>query len=189
MAFMVSSTGLAQKAPKDPCDKFFFKERKSKKKSTAFSDDSSLKTKYSAFYANGQRVVSIAFIQDAGGMKLFFYSAVVTVSGSSFKNEIILGQNITIAFVFEDETTEMIEFESSEQEGTSKSKTTFDNQNEIALTDSLLTKLATVKLIRTEIKNPFNNVNTSKVKVRDVPKSSQKRILEIATCFTNKTTI
>jgi len=170
------SNGLAQK---DDCDKVFFKEKKSSKKSTVFSNDTNqvLKTKYCAFYSNGIRNVAFSFIKDSEGMKLQFVSLLVKTVGLNIKREIILGQNIKIAFIFEDGTNEIIQFKGAEQDSWFKTAENKSNQNEITLTKELLNKLCTTKIVDIELQNPFNILNDTPVKDSEVKKSVQERIL------------
>jgi len=176
-------------AQKDPCDKYFFKERNSSTKSSVFGDNTkTLKTKYCSFFANGNRTVSIAFIQGPGNLKLQFYSQLVSLDGRPLKREVILGQNIKIAFIFEDGTNEIIEFTSSEQKGHLNSSIAYSNQNEIILTKELLNKLSTTKIVSTEMQNPFNVMNSTPVKDREVKAKIQNKIIEVAKCFKGRIT-
>lgn len=172
-------------AQKNECDKFFFKEKKSSKKSSTFSNKT-IKTKYGTFFSNGKRTVSISFIEDETGLKLQFFSAILESGGVGIKKEVILGQNIKIALHFEDGTTEIIQFKSSEQEGQFQSGGNSSNQNEIVLTDELLNKFMTIKVISSEFQNPFNVVNGSPVKSREVKQKIQVKIMKMATCFKNR---
>lgn len=170
-------------AQKDPCEKLFFKEKKSGKKSSVFAESKKLKTKYAKFYSNGNRMVAISFINDTEGNKLEFLSQLIGVAGDPVKREIILGQNIRIALIFADGSNEIIEFNSSHQK--LDNSNALINSNEIKLTDELLDKLCKTKIVSTELQNPFDQINESKVKSKDVPSSLQKRIIQIANCFKN----
>lgn len=173
---------------KNECDKSFLKERRSSKKSTAFSNTKILKTKYCTFFANGNRTVSISFIQDSSGLKIQFLSMLLETAGIGKGREVILGRNIKIAFIFEDGSIDIIKFDGAPEKGIFGTMGS-TNQNEIALTDEFLNKLSTIKLIKTEMQNPFNVVNNSPVKSRDVKSKIQKKIIGIANCFKNRISV
>jgi len=175
-------------AQKNDCNKVFLNEKKSSKKSTVFSNDTNqvIKTQYCGFYVNGNRSVSFSFIKDSQGMKLQFISLLLKTVGIDTKREIILGQNIKIAFIFEDGTNEIIQFKGTEQDSWLKTADNKSNQNEIVLTNELLNKLCSTKIVDIEFQNPFNLLNDTPVKQGEVKKSYQERIILIANCFKNK---
>ncbi len=174
---IVSNISLAQN--KD-CDKSFFKN-KTKKKSSVFNNDLLIKTKYCTFVSNGNRSLSLSFIKDGDDLKLQLYTLQVTAGTS--KRAYVLGQNIRIGLIFEDGTNEIIKFDGSPQRGSLDHKVTNASQNEITLSEKLLDKFSSIKLVGCEIQNPFNTVNTSKVRSYDVKSKIQNKIINFSNCF------
>lgn len=178
----ISFTALSQNYK---CKKVFFKQKKASKESTVFNEGEykSVKTKYCSIYSNGNRTLSISFKNDAQGMKLHFLSLLLKTGGLGLKREIILGQNIRIALIFEDGTNQVIQFESSEQESTFNKAGNMANENQITLSEELLNKLKSKKIVRFEIQNPFNQLNETSIKSGEVKSKIQEKVIQFANCF------
>ena len=176
-------------AQKDDCEKHFVKQKNINKKSTVFKD-TLIQTKYCYFYSHVQRMVGFSFLKNGNKLLLNFTSN-FSGSGEITKN-IILGQNIKIAFIFEDGTNEIISFSNNEQNSKDESYTggvsgglsvTYNN---IELTDILLKKFMSKKITKFEIQNPFGSPNEKKIIQEDINNKVSEYIIEMANCFYNK---
>ena len=96
--------------------------------------------------------------------------------GEGFKNEIILGQNISIAFIFRDGTNNIFEFSTNpiEESGGVKS-----NYNSIPLTEEILNLLESKAVVEVQLKNPLNAVGDGVVRIEKVNKKQAERINQI----------
>lgn len=180
---MAFGIGYSQK---DECDKYFFKQKKSSKKSVFFSDSSQLiKTKYSSFFTDARRNLSFCFMQESGKQYLSFQSKYV---GDGFKRRFVLGQDFILVFMLSDSSTIRVKFNGNEQKATNYS----NNQgsqityNSTPLTDTLLKILMVKPIIYYEIQNPFGTQNESIVRSEKLDYVETMNILKTASCFYNR---
>ena len=180
---------IAAFGQKDECKSSFYKQKKKSKESVSFNNEEEFfKTKYCNIYSNGVRYMGISFIREDTVNKLMFLSGILN-GGVVPKSKIVLGKNIRIAFVFEDGTIDIIKFEANENVtsfwGEPDEKSSF---NYYELTDTFLTKLNTVKLVKVEMQNPFGTLNETKIRSEPVKNAQQKRIAKISSCFISRVT-
>lgn len=158
------------------CDTCFTKEKKSKSESAVFTEDVFIETKKMSLFAQPNRMLSIQF------KKSEYKNYVVisqTTNTNSFKNALVLGTQIKLGFVFDNDQNYILTFTSAENKNTNSSYVKTSNQTEIDKSFSELLK--NHKIISLEVQNPFLGGNETKVKQWDVP--TGKRINNIYNCY------
>lgn len=166
------------------CNKIFFKEKKSSKKSTAFSGNNSLKTKYCTIYSDGKRQLLISFLKNETENSLVINNWYYGSDG--LKRRFVIGKNIKIAFVFEDSSIDIIEFETNEQESSESTSTLRKSFNYYSLSEEFLKKLKEKKIVKVELKNPLGSSNESDVKDSSISSKQGDKIKRYASCFSSK---
>ena len=181
LIIFIGSYQLSFAQKRSDCEKLFWKEKKSSKKSSVFSNDNAIKTKYANFYADGKRQMAFLYERNENDqLKMTFASIYI---GEGFKNEIRLGQNIRIAFVFSDGTNHIFQFETNPLEEGTSVKSHF---NSIPLTDEILNLLKSKTVIDVQLKNPFNSVGDGVVRNEKVNRKQAERINQISSCFQDR---
>jgi len=178
---VISTFNIVNAQKNSECDKLFWKEKNSSKKSSVFSENTAIKTKYANFYADGRR--QIAFLYERNENNKLNMSFTSIYIGEGFKNEIRLGQNIRIAFIFSDGTNHIFQFESNPLEDGSNVKS---HSNSIPLDDDILNLLKSKTVVEVQLKNPFNAVGDGVVRTESVNKKQAERINQISSCFQDR---
>ncbi|MEJ6795897.1 MAG: hypothetical protein QNK63_04220 [Flavobacteriales bacterium] len=178
------------------CEKVFVKQKKTRKKnqSKIFETNKIVQTKGVLIYNDNKRLISYSFLERGDSLLLEFQYKWIGENGLGLKKSFELGQEIEIAFIFEDETYDIITFDSPAiypLKSTSSSDQQYQgNYNYINLTTEYFEKLRTVQIAAYEIKNPFGlkergltGTKSQAIKSFEMKEKYRPLILNYAKCF------
>jgi hypothetical protein len=177
----VISTISAQNVGNDPCKYCFAKEKKSKKKSILFNNDSFVITNLLRFYNDGKRQIFIQFKNDNGKNLVALKHQ---TSKKSFKRPFTIGNFVKIGIHFEDNSSFILAFENNENYSLFGSYVI--STNETIIDEKFSELLKSKKIIKIEFLNPFNNRQQGIVKTKNLSHKYAEAIKLCYSCFLNK---
>lgn len=163
----------------DDCDKCFKKEKKSKKKSTVFSQEKLIETKPYELYNEYKRDI---FVQFKKTEKNYIVLRQQTWNSITFKRPIVLGTAIKIAFKFDNGENYILTFDANENVDLHTSDLDVSS-NEKIIDDKLGELLKNNKVSSMEILNPCNDINQSRTIQQEVAVFHAEKIKEVYNCF------
>lgn len=158
------------------CDTCFIKDKRSKRKSTVFSQERDIETRPIYLFLQNNRMLEIAFKVSDNKSNVIISQR---TDENSFKNSFVLGSEIKLGFVFDNKENYILSFDGAEnknERGTNKV-----SSNMAVIDNELHELLKTKEIISLEIQNPFLSNNATKVKQWDVVTGPQIKI--IYNCF------
>lgn len=172
----ISTNLLAQN---NDCEKCFKKEKKSKAKSSIFSDSKLIQTKYVKLLNENSRDIYIQFKRTD---KDFIVFRQQTVHNFAFKRSIVLGTAIKIALIFENGQNYIVTFQNNENVDF-QGKDLDISSNETIIDENLSSLLKSNFISKIEILNPCNDTNQSKTIVGEISKSDSEVINKYYNCI------
>lgn len=179
LLIILSTTTMFCYSQKDDCDKYFKKEKKSKKESSMFSDNKLVQTKFVTFFNEYKRDIGIQFKKTDKNYIVFHQQTMDNLAG---KRPIKFSTAIKIGLKFEGGESCIITFESNETINTNIGDM-HSSSNE-TLIDTKLSDLLKSKLIMAvEILNPCNDGNQSKTISQQISKKDSEIIMSAYNCI------
>jgi hypothetical protein len=167
------------------CDKFFKKNKKKKNKSSVFNNTKVVNSHWIKFYKEGAREIFLQFTNRTGGNVLGIQQK--TKRSIIYKQPLVLGTQLEIAFIFEDSTHYIVQFENNQEDLGLVLDKYYMSRNFLTISNELSDKLSALNIISFEIKNPFSssNINSDKVLIQE--NQGPDGIKIIYNCFLDKT--
>jgi len=162
------------------CEKYFKKEKSSKKKSSMFAEKELVQTDFFHLLDQNSREIFIQFKKIDSTRLIVFRQQ--TVSSWAFKNPLVLGTAIKIGLKFEDGSTYIVTFQSNQNVDFQNEKVIVSS-NETLIDKRLSSLLVSSKVSLVEILNPINGKNQSKTTEEEVGGRQAEKILTAYNCF------
>lgn len=158
------------------CGKYFKKTKKSK--STAFDTSKNVTSKWIKFYDEGGREMFLKFSNMNGKDNI---SIIQSIKPRSFKQPIILGKDIRIAFIFENKEIVILKFEDNQEN--LNYRTGHGSRNSLEINPILQNLLKNQLLSTIEVQNPFSTSKFNADKVLSKQSTKPEKLKLVFNCF------